>query len=350
MAIYFKELDNSPVETFDASGLRVERYILCRYTDRRAATKELFGDFYEFGGSGRANYPNLLNVLCVRVQWKPFNAAPDNQGLFSEIQEQLQEFTSLTDDFDAATTKFVEGTVTYETLPIVNTDWPVGTIEPDTFLTYRKGAGGEYITLPGRAMTWGDWTAEMIGGLATDPVPPVPPDAYSTVRVPVEEHVYSWHQIIKPPETAIRALLGTVNAEEWSLPHRRIQGVAPSTPYTLLFDSATMETEYLTLDDLQKPKFFWRLNYTFREKAIKALDYFDAMQTYGWVHTWRSEPVDSPGWDRLVDQRTGDMTYRLDNHYRQQIGEEWEDSELVPVYRTGFDNLFFYEQTEEPEA
>lgn len=278
MSIPFQELAGSPTESYGPEGMRAERRLLVDYENRLLLIRELFGNSYEFGGATAAQYPGRAFVKATRITAKPWQEVPGG-GTFNDVETNLATYAG----------KKVLLTVTYKLQQ--TTGWP--NIEPPegSFFTYRQDLGGEYKTLPGFSFHWASGIRDAIGQLV-----PVAPEALPTVRRPVTEHQISWHRVVRPPWTAMRQWRGYVNSVAFM--------GAPAE--TVLFEGATAEREFISFGDLEYPEFGWRIMYVFREKSI-----YDAATKayYGWNHTYRGKPQNSPGWDRLVDN-AGNFPYR----------------------------------------
>jgi hypothetical protein len=263
MTVAFKELAGSPLETYGPEGMKAQRVLLCAWDDRELVVEQLLGDGYEFGARGRAPYPGKPDVVAMRIRCEPF-ADDLTPQVLCELTEGLNRYHG-----------FAKITVSYELLvPSNREDQPV--VEPGTVLTYRQQPGGEIMTLPGHALAWAG-AAEV----------PVPPEAVPPIYVPIVEHQFTWHQVVRPPWEAIRTSVGTVNDAVFL-------GAAAAT---VLFAGATAEREFIRIDELANPALSWRIGYLFREKAVKTPD--DSIA--GWNHAYRSLPADDPGWDELVD-------------------------------------------------
>ena len=78
-----------------------------------------------------------------------------------------------------------------------------------------------------------------------------------------------------------------------------------ATEDTILFDGADVQREFLRFAMMGSPELGWRVKYVFREKAIKT----PSGEIVGWNHAYRSTPVATPGWDRLLDA-DGNRLYR----------------------------------------
>ena len=266
MGTAFKELEGSPEETFGAGSTGARRRLIVAYENRLAMVSELLGDGYAFGGTQRAGFPGRTSLVATRVSAKPFtDQSPDHQGSFTDITANLNSYAG----------KYAELSVDYELLQGMGLPNPES-LEENTFLTYRMDFGGEYVKLPGRAMQW-----------VEHPEQPVPEDAMPLLRCSLIEHHITWHRVINPPWEAISAAAGTVNSA-------LLCGIDAGF---LEFDGCTADKEFVALDNLNYPQFGWKMNYVFVEKRQHVL----GGSAVGWNWTYRSLPVASPDWDRLVD-------------------------------------------------
>jgi hypothetical protein len=272
MSVAFKELAGSPVETYDCEGFRARRLLLCNWDDRQSVVERLLGDGYEFGGQGRAPYPGKPDIVAISVHCEPFtdDVAPQ---VLTELTEGLNRYRGFAKQL----------TVCYELL--VRSDRPdVPTVEKGTFLTYRQDREAELLSVADDSIGWTD-----------QPEQPVPEVAVPVLRIPVMKHQFTWHRVVSPPWDGIRNCIGTLNQKEF----------VGAGPETVLFDGAKAQREFLRIDGLAKAELAWRIDYLFREKAVKT----DDGEIVGFNHSYRSLPADNPGWDRLVDG-AGNPLYR----------------------------------------
>jgi hypothetical protein len=286
MTTAFKELAGSPREVFTTEGMRAQRRLLVLWADRRALITELLGNGAEFGGVLSAQYPDYEPVVVDRIQVRPWNPSPDEQGAFTDVESDLNAYTG----------QYAEITVDYELLPPIKRPDPemLPSTEPDTFLTYRSDHGAEAIQIPGHTLKWTDQEAE-----------PVPAEVVGVKRIPTTEHTLTWHRVMNPPWTAIRELKGLVN-------HDTFLG-APKE--CVLFEGAQAQSEFMGFDSLDEPIYGWTITYLFRERSITTTaDNGDTNTLYTWNHMWRSLPMATPAWDKLVDDQgkniydTADLT------------------------------------------
>lgn len=263
MAVAFKELAGSPTETYGPEGFRAERVLLCAWDDRHQVAEQLLGDGYEYGGSSRAPYPDKPDVVAIRARCEPFTDDVVPQVL-AELTQGLNRYQG-----------FAKVTVNYELLVTADRDH-LPTIETGTFLTYRQTVGSEKLRLCGDSFTWEDEPGEW-----------VPDAAVPGIRVPLVRHRLVWHRVVNPPWQAIRQCVGTVNGGTF----------LGAGAETVLLDGAGARREFIRINGLARTELAWRISYVFREKAVKTGD----GEIVGWNHTYRSLPIDNPGWDRLVD-------------------------------------------------
>ena len=234
MTIAFKELAGSPLEHYSSAGMTAQRRLACAWDDRAALVRELLDDNYEFGASNPAGYPGASAVVAARVHIEP---------LAEDLVEQ--SLTSLTAGLNAYR-GFALLTVDYELLGTAeHADLP--RVDASTVLTYRTEPAEETLTLPGDDVLW-----------QGNPSATFPPDAIATLRLPAMRHRLTWHRVVRPPWSAIRASTGTLNSAEFL-------SVAAGK---LLFEGARAERELIQVSELDEPRFGWRIEYLFRENPL----------------------------------------------------------------------------------
>ena len=274
MAVEFKELAGSPVESYEPQGMKAERRLLCAYEDRYTVLAALLGG----GTSSQAGYPECPAIVATRVRIEPFEKRPDDQGTFDNLTADLNSYTG----------QFVEVVVNYEMPGSDGTRKDLPNTEPGTLLTYRMDFAGEYVVLPGNTLRW-----------QSDATAPVTPEAVPTLRIPVVEHHVTWNRVSDPPWDAIRACVGAVNDSP----------LLGADAETVLFDGARAERQFTGVDGQQQPQFGWRITYVFREKTIKVLDEDENQVSLGWNHCYCVSAASGPQWDRIVDAN-GNTLYR----------------------------------------
>lgn len=266
MTIPFRELPGSPIETFDADGVRAQRRLVCPWDGRHRLADELLGNGEALGGIGAAGYPGIENLVAVRVRLEP--VSEETLGpILDDVAGGLgvhSRFALVSADYD-----LLDSTSDAPAEPGAPSVPPrtfiAGGIEPDVEMLPVLPAGLRWQSAPGQ---------------------PVPDALALGLRVPVLVHVRTWRRVSEPPLAAIRACLGKVNVSEFL-------GAAPET---LLFDGCRMEREWVTASEGEHPQSTWRLAYRFRERRLAA-----ASLLVGWNHAYRPEPAETAGWDRLLD-------------------------------------------------
>jgi len=276
MGVSFKELAGSPQENYGPDGLKAQRRLLCAWEDRRDLVCELLGDGYDFGGRRRAGLPPGRSVVAMRVSIEPFESRPDYQAQFDDVERQANRYSG----------QYAEVTVDYELLDAGRSRRDLPEPEPHTFLTYRMDSWGQYLALAQQSYTW-----------ESQPAQAVPADAFPSIRIPYPQHRVQWHRVLDPPWEAIRQAIGCVNTEEFL--------GAPAE--TLLLEGLTADHEFIALDAFDEPAYAWRLQYVFREKAIKY-----GGGVYGWNHAYRPLPTTAPGYDRLCDANGAGLYTKAD--------------------------------------
>jgi hypothetical protein len=289
VTVPFKELAGSPIENYGANGINAQRKVVCSWADRYDLRDELLGDGYSFNTTPAAVYPNNEELIAMTVRIEPFNDAPPGwQGQlsttqFDEIGRHIADYD--VGDAESKTTRAMIS-ISYELIPLTTLTWPTGEApgdpEPQTFLTYRRSSSTEYMLLKGGAgFRWED-------DLDLEP----PKESFPTLRIPVTDHILTWHRVLDPPWEAINLVKGTVNRDAFfGFPEQ-----------TILFDKEESERQFYMFgsgggDPLQAA---WRITYTFRERQIKFRDQNGDAQIGGWCHTWREEPTNEATFARLT--------------------------------------------------
>jgi len=308
MTIAFKELWGSPQERYGANGITAHRRVICAWNDRLALVTELLGDGYEFGGVLRAPYPENSGLVAMDVNIQPFHPRPAEQGAFTDIENEINEYT--------ATGQFAQVDIDYELL--VDSLYGGGqqrpdmpTPEPDTILTYQMNLSGEFLKISGATMYW-----EAAGGGVGDAITEHP-DVTDKLQISTSEHRLTWHRAVYPPWYAISQIKGCINRYPFC-------GYAAET---VLFEGSTHDMEFTTFNGAGQTLWAHRMTYLFKEKThtnfrpIYNPQTEESKQIMGWNHVYRSRPLLDAGWTRVL------------NHFGR------------PMYRLAdFADLFRYEQ------
>lgn len=281
MTVPFKELAGSPIETYGSGPMKATRTLMVAWDQKENFLRELLGTFVPQGGEGVAPYPGRPSVIPVRVRVEPFTDDITEQDPveFTDVSEQLNTYNS-----------FALFTVEYEH---VTHSWPgieEFTLEKWTYLTHRRSGGAEAVVH--RATSFRELGED---ANLTDA------NQVFMQRIPIVEHHYAWHYVVDPPFATIEDNIGKVNDAVW-------HGFAKDT---ILFDTYSMDIEFVILDDGSRPITLWRLNYVFRERRV----HLPAGGVGGWQHVFLNEP-NNVGWAE-VTQPNGDPLYErtgaLDN-------------------------------------
>ena len=235
MSTPFKELSGSPHESFGPEGMKAERRLICAWADRRLLVRELLGDGYEFGGSSPVNYPGSPNIVAVRIEVEPLADDMIPQDL-ANIAEGLNGYRG-----------FATITVHYELLMSATGANLPQDVPQNTFLTYEMDRDAVTIRTAVEDLSW-----------AGNPEVDLPAGMNGDVILPVTIHRLTWHRVVNPPWTAIRACQGALNEAEFL-------GVEAGL---LLFDGVRATREFISLADLDNPQIGWRLEYRFRENPL----------------------------------------------------------------------------------
>ena len=261
MTVPFKELGGSPAEQYTLEGFSAHREFLIAWEDRDAFAAEVLGRASQHGPTTWVHYPGKPSVFAVKLRYEPFDPEdPDVQSI-PELTEGLNGYSG----------SFAKALVDYRTVnPRDRSDGPEN--EVGTHLTYRMGYDVELQPITSGGWTWQD-----------NPALPLPDDLELIKRIPVTQHDLTWHQVIRPPWSAIQALQGKVNSGEF----------LGCPQATLMFEGAEANKLFRAGLEAGPSEFCWQIRYRFRERAVK-----QGGEVYGWNHCYRDDP---PGWVELTN-------------------------------------------------
>ncbi len=77
----FKELPGSPLESYDITGMKAERQLICAWQDRNALVAEILGPGYQTGVLTPISYPGVSTALAAKVQVEPLTDDMVEQSL-----------------------------------------------------------------------------------------------------------------------------------------------------------------------------------------------------------------------------------------------------------------------------
>lgn len=259
----WSELTGSPTEQMGRDGMSAQRQIICGWDNRGEVLQEFLGDGYRFGGKPRGvKYPGAPGLVVATVKSQNFHndVLPQEFQSATEGLNRYKSYAVLTIDYE-----FVK--------PIHDRDGPE---PPEGFFTYRWVPALEVQPIAGRHTRY-----------RSDVSRPVHADTSVMFRIPMIEHILSWHAVKKVPTDAIRKALGGINnAEFLGVPARR-----------LLFDDCNVDTEFVLPFAFDDPRQTFRVDYIFREMQI-----LNAAGTF--VASWGYEYRDTPdlgirGWQEI---------------------------------------------------
>lgn len=282
MAVAFKELDGSPVETWGKDGFTAKRTLLVPWSQRNTFAREVLGDGAEYGGVPTLLYPGFTNVYPETVRFTPFDPAQVPQAL-----------TALDTDL-ASYTNFAQAEIDYRAQAITfEAPQPPGepvAPEPNTILDYSCEIGAEAIELDAQDFQWVSGTGEVFG-----------PEYSVYVRVALIKHTFTWKRVIRPPYTAIAECAGTLhdvtNFDEFL--------GAPDG--CLLFEGGDVSREFAVYPSGEEVRSLYTVKYVFSDKRIKW-----GNAVHGWDVIWRRHPPGQGQWDKIKDHNNNPVFQRTD--------------------------------------
>lgn len=286
MSVSFRELTGSPVEIYGSGPMRATRKILVDWSDRDDFLRELLGTYVPFGGGGTANYPDRPSVIPVRVRVEAFTSDVVSAE-YSDVSIDLNSYIGL-----------ALFSIDYEHVAYQWPDIEEFQLEDFTYLTHRRTGGAEAVVHKASA-----WKKDGDDANIQDA------NQVFTQRIPITEHHYAWNYVLQPPFAAINASIGKVNETVW-------HGYPAET---VLFDSYSMDIQFIILDDGSLPLTLWQLTYVFRERRVNLPD----GSVGGWQYVYLND-AGNVGWAKVTDP-DGNPMYKT-------------------ATNTELDNLFFYLQ------
>lgn len=283
------ELEDSPKEKFTIGGAQITRRFLIPW-DRRLEFTALMIDGQTGVRVGPARYSPFPPAIVDSIEHAPFSKKPDKFDM-TDPAMQVNNFTGsvASDECNCLTV------VTYVASPrnsqTGDPDKEQVDLPEGTYVSYRRRSTGEYMTVPGRGL---EWSAGV----------PVGQDTHATIRIPLVEHIVTWHRVKYPPWQAIDENTGKVIGFTTKLPgHGRIYQLD-----TLLFEGGESDREFqIGLNATET----WQMTYTFKERRVTSLRPGVASATIiGWNHLYRPETGD---WSRpFVQGTSADPKYMYD--------------------------------------
>lgn len=287
----WSELAGSPTEQMGRDGMSAQRQIICGWDVRGEVLRQFLGDGYRFGGTPRGiKYPGAPGLLATTVKSQNFHNDVIDQT-FPSATEGLNRYKS-----------YAVLTIDYEFVkPLHDREGPE---PPEGFFTYRWNPALEAYPQPNRNLRY-----------TSDASPPVAADNQTLYRIPIVEHVLSWHAVKKVPRAAIRKAIGGINnAEFLGVPAKR-----------LLFDSCNVDTEFVLPFAFDDPRQTFRVDYIFRDMQI-----FNAAGTFlaSWNYAYRDQPPGRRGWNEVAFS-DGGKAYE-ERNFGNLLATEPSDNPLDP--------------------
>lgn len=242
MPVSFEELEGSPTIAINADGMQATRVFRVAWSDWQDFVRDLTGGWRPVGDSFELiepkSFPGLDNVVIDEVHITPLDPHnPDGQ--------EVQTLTRGTNSYPQAGAKVV---ATYKSRADADPENDDPDIPKGTVLTYSSDLGGETITIPGRAYTWG------AGG------DKLPADVNPGVFMPTGSYTLKWDRVASPPWSAIRNTRGKINSTAF-------HGAAART---VLFLGARASRQFEFLHGAT----LWSLEYSFAERAVEWNKFF----------------------------------------------------------------------------
>ncbi len=237
-------------------------------------------------------FPTDESIVAESIKIEPF--FPDNIGIAS-IAGQVEKY-----DWAKLTINYESPTFNQKDSQQAANNGPGGSQgsaggETQTFITHKVTVSADFVTWPSGALEYkdpGDPSSEDAGGKEKK----VPEDQRLAVVIPLIEHNITWHFVRFPPWSAIRWLIGNVNAY-W---------FAGAAPETLLF--AGMDANR---DVTSKGVQCWTMSYKFLEKNMNQMD--PTSNAFGWNHYLRVNQYNA-GMFQIIDRKRPSGSTTLKNH------------------------------------
>jgi hypothetical protein len=293
MVVSYEELGGSPTLSANRTGSTAKRMVRIAWNDIDNLMLELmpvygssFNPLTQLPG-WFATFPNRPGLVVESVEFEPF--VPERPLGLGEVPPQYPGGA--------------KATINYKTPEF-----------DSTFFNYSVNIGGEMLTLPSYSLQWANaWSPIAKQHQAALPVKAgqafgsvsVIGDVQGGFVVPTIEHTLEWHYVAFPPFSSIRAMVGTVNTQEFL--------GAPRA--TLLFLGAEISREWT----LGGRKYF-QMKYRFAEKNVSA-PFFAGIIDAG-VGNVVVDTDDVPGWNYFYRPETG-LFERL---LRSNGGNVYEDN------------------------
>lgn len=254
----FEELENSPkIRISRQSGLEATRVFRVDYADWEKFVGEIYGVYRSVSGTLAYTKPITFPgenpyILADDVSIEPFDGSnPDGTNILS-LSTGLPTYSN-----------GAQITVNYkQNVSSGQNDDNSVTVPEGTYYSYEADDAVEMLTVPGNYWRWNSDSKV----IATEVSP--------AIQVPVTHHRVTWHNVLRPPYTTIKACRGHTNSATFV-------GCAAGT-LLLIGTKLRNKFQFSTRDVL------WEVEYTFAEKDQKGdgttgWNYFFRYDTGAWA-------------------------------------------------------------------
>lgn len=263
-----------------------QRIFKCRWSDVESIIAIIFPDP---SLSGQLNvipeaepFPTDSSIVAHSVKIDPF--FPDNIGIVSANSfPATYDFAKLTIDYESPTYNQTNTQQEANNGPGGSQGSAGG--ETQTFITHKVTVSADFVTWPASALEHKDNSDPSEADTGGGHEKKIPEDQRYAVVIPLIEHNITWHYVRFPPWSAIRWLIGNVNAY-W---------FAGAAPETLLF--AGMDA---SRDVTSKGVQCWTMSYKFLEKNMNQMD--PTSNAFGWNHYIRCNGYNA-GMFQITDRK-----------------------------------------------
>lgn len=263
-----------PTFTYTRDGATAKRvFWLQEYDELDDVLESYFGTTFAAGGQivqgELLTFPGkpwlILDTIDIRTHDEDDITGTDSNGVAYSNGGWILDLSYTTPEFDQ------------DELNNDNQDLPE--TPNDTFLTVRTTLSGQIMTIPNEGLEW--LTAN--DDSSTD----VGSNTNAGIVVPMIAYQLTWHFVVNPNWSAIRAGIGTVNSTTF-LGH-------PAE--SVLFEGLESSRQY-QVDGTRK----WEITFRFVAKDLKYTDpTTGTTSTAGWNHFYRSDPgAGDPNWQQIV--------------------------------------------------
>ncbi len=245
----YEELEGSPSGSTKIDGATAKRMFKIAWADRDGFINELLGIGRDIAGTveftGPLRFPgNRVNMVVDAVAWEPFDPSKPSGSTLGALDADANTYdngllitASYKEQFDDQA-----GSGGSPTIGV-----------PGGRVSYQVVGGVEYATNANQDWVWADNTSKLPGG------------QHPGIIIPTNHHKITWSRCVRPPFTAIKAKVGTINSADF----------LGCFTKTLLFVNYEARAEFGA--GVEFPS--WQLTYDFAERNVTT-------SHYGWNHVF----------------------------------------------------------------